>query len=171
MNMLELPWSVMLLPLIILAVLLLREILLFFRTPSYHPERKISLFNSALLLSFLLAGAYGIHFLQLRDAQFRRALPAYPGARYAPERELFNQQRDRIYVTNDDVSSVVSFYGEGAERGGYRATLDNSSEINGRLMIEKGSTTIFVTMTKEKSVTIIHYSESGKVEKTQIPSL
>lgn len=166
----ELPWIVMLLPLVILAILLLRELLLFVRIPPHHPEKKISLFNSGILLLFLLAGIYGINFLELRDTQFREVFPVYQSARYAPERELFNEQSDRIYVTNDDVGAVMNFYTEAAERMGYRLTIDNSSVLSGRLMIEQGGVTMFVTMTKESGVTVIHYSESGKVEKMEIPS-
>jgi hypothetical protein len=59
---------------------------------------------------------------------------------------------------------------EAAERMGYRLTIDNSSVLSGRLMIEQGGVTMFVTMTKESGVTVIHYSESGKVEKMEIPS-
>lgn len=170
MNMLVLPWVVMLLPLFILAILLLREVLLFFRISPNHPERKISLFNSAILLLFLLTGIYGMHFLKLRDEQFREEFPLYPSARYAPEREFFNERSDRVYVTNDDVDTIVSFYTEAAEHMGYLITLDNSSEKSGRLMIEKGSLVVFVTVTKERNVTVIHYSKSGRVEKKEIPS-
>lgn len=170
MNMMELPWVVMLLPLLVLAVLLLREVLLFFRISPHHPERKISIFNSIFLLLFLLSGIYGMHFLKLRDAQFRDAFPLYPSARYAPERELFDERSDRIYVTHDDVGAVTNFYTEATERMGYRVTLDNSAALSGRLMLEKEGVTMFVTMTKERDVTVIYFSESGKVEKTEIPS-
>lgn len=165
MNQLELPWSVMLLPLVVLVILFLREILIAVRMPRFHPEHKMAIFNSIVLFGFFVAGVYGMRLLVLRDAAFSVHVPRYPNSRYAPERELLCGIGDRIYITNDAPSQVVQFYAAASSSSVFSVTLDDAAYTNGKLMLNIGSSTVFLTAVKEDGVTVLYYSASGLMEK------
>lgn len=165
MNPFVLPWSVVVLPLLVLLILLLREVLITLRIPRYHPEHKMAIFNCLVLSGFFIGGVYGVHLLVLRDADFTARVPRYPSSRYAPERELVDGTGNRIYITNDDVRQVVGYYSGAASSSGYSVIRDSNAYVNGKLVISKLGSTIFLTAVREGDATILYYSESGQIKK------
>jgi hypothetical protein len=99
----------------------------------------------------------------LRDAAFAAQFPRYPAGRYAPERELLREGSERIYVTLDAPAEVLRFYETNAQSGGYKVTRDDDADHSGLLLLERGSTTLFLTATKEEGVTVLYFSDHGEM--------
>lgn len=154
----------MLLPLVILLLLSMRELLIAIRIPRGHLERNMAVFNCIILLLFFLAGVYGVRLFVMRDAAFAAVFPRYPNARYAPEREIFREGGERIYVTGNSPAEVVRYYDTQATSSGYHVTLDDNAEVTGRLIVERGEKRMFLTVQKEGNTTVLYFSGEGEMK-------
>ena len=169
MNLLIFPWSITVVFISILFLLIIREVGIALHAPSSHPERKMALFNSFILLLFFIASLYGVRILMLHDAQFATLFLRYPNSRYAPEREFFSKTGDWVYTTKDDIDTVVNFYHRESKNKGFQTTLDNTSG-NPRFLLAKEGNNIFLTIVKEKNSTILYFSQKGEITSSPVAS-
>lgn len=157
------PWSILSVFAAIVLLLIVRECIIIIRTPAFHPERKMAIFNFAVLLLFFAASTYGIRLLVARDAQFAELFYRYPNSRYAPEREFFTQTGDWVYLTKDPVESVVDFYRNTSSPNGFRVTFD-ANHADKLFLFEKNGRKIFLTIVKEDKSTVLYFSQTGEIK-------
>lgn len=162
MNILSLPWSLVVVAVALLFVIFLREVLVVMRTSSLNPERAFIIFNCCLLFIFFLSGLYCADYLMKRDQEFSYLFPRYPTARYAPEREILREGSDWIYVTRDEPAQVIAYYKNNAAEQGY-ATIGEDATSSTHLMLTRGTRNIFLTAQKEEHNTVLYFSQHGEV--------
>ena len=68
-------------------------------------------------------------------------------------------------MTSDAPSQVVQYYAAASSSSVFSVTLDDAAYTNGKLMLNIGSSTVFLTAVKEDGVTVLYYSASGLMEK------
>ncbi len=166
MNIFELPWSFMFVVLLLITLLVVREVLIALQMSRNHPEQKMAVFNGIILVMLLLGGVYGIRYFADHDAAFAEFFPRYPTARYAPDREIFDNQSEWIYVTQDEPSLVIAYYKEKSHIFGYQ-TVSEDSATSTRLMLVRGQHTVFLTVVRESRNSVLYFSEHGEVREYQ----
>lgn len=167
MNLFELPWNVLLCFECLLLVLIIREAILTFRLHPSHPERGIAWFNVFVLSALLIAVFAGGAALYLREVRIAALLPVYPGARYAPERELFQQDDSNIFVTYDATNMIKHYYASTASSSGFTVIMSDSPDAT-RILFQKSGRNFFLTVVNIGDARLLFYSKQGEVTVTEV---
>lgn len=167
MNLFELPWNAILAFEGLLFVLLVREAVLTFQLHASHPERGMAWFNAVILVFLLVAIFAGSSVLYLRVGQLASSLPLYPGARYAPERELLMQDQGNVFVTYDSTDVIRRFYEELESKSGWKVTMDDGVDAV-RVLFQKDNEHFFLTVVNIGDTRLLFYGRQGEVTVTQV---
>ena len=162
MNIFELPWNVLLSFEGLLVVLIFREGILTFRLNRYHPERGMAWFNVCILTALLIAVFAGGSALYLREVRISALLPVYPGARYAPERELFEHDDSNIFVTYDATDVITHYYERTASSSGFTITTSDGRDAT-RILFQKNGRSFFLTIVNTGNSRLLFYGKQGVV--------
>ncbi len=167
MNLFELPWNVLLSFEGLLVVLIVREGVLTFRLHRYHPEWGVAWFNVCILVSLFIAVFAGGSALYLREARIVALLPAYPGARYAPERELFEHDDSTIFVTYDATDVIKHYYERTASSSGFTVSTSDDHDAT-RVLFQKNGQNFFLTIVNAGNSRLLFYGKQGEVRATLV---
>ncbi len=167
MSWLELPWLPVSALLCLLCILAIREIFLSRSFLREDPERGMAVFNLSVLFIAVTGILCGVRFLYEHEQALEVEIPIYAHARYAPEREIFRDgafSKTWIYVTLDTADAIVDYYNTYTRTGAQKIIIDTSATASPKLLFVSGNKkNIFLTIEKEKSATVLYYSEEGEV--------
>jgi hypothetical protein len=112
----------------------------------------------------VLAAYYGTYALELHRKRLLSLIPAYPSARYAPERESFSGSEKWVYVSREQADSIILFYQQESTRVPYTLLIDKSTTTY-RLLFSRDGKQLFLTITSEGDRRILYYSQDGEVRR------
>ena len=167
MNIFELPWNVLLSFEGLLLVLIFREGVLTFRLNRHHPERGVAWFNVCILTALFIAAFAGGSALYLRGVRVALLFPVYPGARYAPERELFEHDDSSIFVTYDATDVITHYYERTASSSGFTVTTSDNHDAT-RVLFQKNDQNFFLTIVNTGNSRLLFYGKQGEVTVTPV---
>ncbi len=167
MNLFELPWNILLGFEGLLLVLIVREAVLTFRLNRYHPGRAVAWFNACILVILFAAVFAGGSVLYMREVRIAALLPVYPGARYAPERELFAHDDSNIFVTYDATDVIKRYYERTASSSGFTVTASDDHDAM-RILLQKDGKNFFLTIVNAGDSRLLFYGKQGEVIVTQV---
>ena len=168
-NFFELPWSIFLTFEGLLVILILREAVLTFRLHPHHPERGMAWFNGLVLATLFIAVFAGASALYLREIRIAALLPIYPGARYAPERELFAHDESNIFVTYDATDVITRYYQHIASSSGLVVTIHDDRDAK-RILFQRDGRNFFLTVVNTGDSRLLFYSKQGEVTISVVPA-
>jgi hypothetical protein len=135
-----------------------------FRTVIPDRDRGMRWFNVVILLIMVLAAYYGTYLLELHRKRLLSLIPAYPSARYAPERESFSGSEKWVYVSGEQADTIIAFYQQESTRVPYTLLVDKSMTTS-RLLFSRDGEQLFLTITSEGDKQILYYSRDGEVRR------
>jgi hypothetical protein len=127
-------------------------------------DRGMRWFNVVVLFIMVLATYYGTYALELHRKRLLLLIPAYPSARYAPERESFSGSEKWVYVSGEHMDAIVNFYQEVSTRVPYTLLLDKGTTTS-RLLFSRDGEQLFLTIASEGDKQILYYSRDGEVRR------
>ena len=164
----QLPWVLGVLIAAVLLFLAVREFLLARRYPHNLPERGMGFFHGFILLGFFVFVLYGMGLLYAHEQKLELIISVFPSARYAPEREAFEDEGTWVFVSSASSETIRSYYVELADQLGYRLAM-NVDGATQRLLLSRERDNIFLTIEDRDNVRVLYYSEEGSVRVVEVP--
>ena len=168
MNWFDTPWIVALALIAFLLLLSVREFVFARQIPRHMPDRGIGFFHAVMLCFFAVALAYGTQVLYIHAEALAKIVPLYPLARYAPEREAFEEKGIWVFISADASSTISQYYKDTAEQLGYHFSSGDDGKFE-RIYLSRGTAHIFLTILDEGKVRVLYYSEAGEVRTITVP--
>jgi hypothetical protein len=129
-------------------------------TPDF--DRGIRWFNVTVLLFLVFGTIYFAYMIELHRKRLDLLITSYPSSRYAPERESFSVIERWVYMTQDQMPMIVTFYQQEAARAGYTVVTDEGATTS-RLLFSRQGKQLFLTIENKETKRILYYSEEGDV--------
>ena len=125
-------------------------------------------FHTIVLCVFALALTYGTMVLYAHAKALAEIIPLYPLARYAPEREAFEEKGVWVFVSPDSSEKISKYYTALAKQLGYQVTRDHDATRD-RIYFSRAPLHLFLTISDEGGTRVLYYSEAGEVRTISVP--
>lgn len=152
----------------ILALLALREAVILFRLPSFHPDRGLYWFNICFLTIAAGGVLYGGYYVDMGRRMIESLIAIPPSSRYAIERNKIIHDTTWVYVSDQHEEAIRSFYREYARARRITFLEDDHDAVRMSFTLPSGD--LFLTLRTEGGKTILYFSRAGEV-RTIVPPL